>query len=220
MSPLFTALDFFAEAEPHAAPLNMAIDEALLRQIERPLLRVYRWATAAVSFGYFDQWKPVRVAYPQRELVRRWTGGGVVPHGEDFTYSLIVPMADPFARSDTAESYRAIHELIAEVLRDLGSAVSVTPASEEKISPACFENPVRSDIVWNQRKIAGAAQRRSRLGLLHQGSIQGIRLPPELAARLAERFSREIRACSFDVREAAQTIAAEKYATAAWTERI
>lgn len=220
MSSLFAALDFFDDAEPHAAALNMAIDEALLQQIDRPVLRVYRWARPAVSLGYFEPWAPVRDAYPRRELVRRWTGGGVVPHGEDFTYSLIVPRSDPFSRCGTAESYRAIHEIVAQVLREQGHAVFVTAASASQTSAACFENPVQSDILCASRKVAGAAQRRSRLGLLHQGSLQGLHFSLQFAADLAARFSRASHARAFDIRDAAETIAAAKYATAAWTERV
>jgi len=38
----------------------------------------------------------------------------------------------------------------------------------------CFANPVPADVMMDGRKIAGAAQRRARRGLLQQGSIQGI----------------------------------------------
>ena len=70
--------------------------------IERPLLRVYRWERPAVSFGYFERWEPVREKYPEREAVRRWTGGGVVLHGEDFTYSMLIPRASPASRHPPA----------------------------------------------------------------------------------------------------------------------
>jgi lipoate-protein ligase A len=46
-------LDFFDDAEPHSAALNMAVDEALLGVIPGPVLRVYRWERAAVSFWSF-----------------------------------------------------------------------------------------------------------------------------------------------------------------------
>jgi hypothetical protein len=47
----------------------------------------------------------------------------------------------------------------------------------------CFANPVRADVMTDGRKIAGAAQRRTRRGLLQQRSIQGIELENGLAER-------------------------------------
>ena len=76
---------------PHGAPLNMAIDEVLLRHARMPLLRLYRWERPAISFGYFGVAAQILPQCGPREAVRRWTGGGVVWHGEDLTYSLVVP---------------------------------------------------------------------------------------------------------------------------------
>ena len=77
-TPIFPSLELFLDREPHSAAVNMAIDEALLTAAGTPVLRVYHWAKKAVSFGYFERFQPVRAAYPDREIVRRWTGGGVV----------------------------------------------------------------------------------------------------------------------------------------------
>src|SRR5262249_17430586 len=47
-----------------------------------------------------------------------------------------------------------------------------------KSSPGeCFAGFEKSDLLWQGRKIAGAAQRRTREGLLIQGSVQ----PPPIA---------------------------------------
>jgi lipoate-protein ligase A len=215
---LFDEMTAVLDPEPHGAALNMAIDEVLLRGAAGPLLRVYRWAQQAVSFGYFGKYEEVERAWPGRELIRRWTGGGVVPHGADVTYTLVVPAAHPFARRPARESYRLIHEEIAARLRASGVAAVVAPAAQAKISEACFENPAASDILANGRKIAGAAQRRASWGLLHQGSIQAA---AGFAAALAPAFAqvvprREIR--SAELTQAAE-VAAEKYATAAWLRR-
>src|SRR2546423_1117404 len=45
-------------------------------------------------------------------------------------------------------------------------------ATDRRYSDNCFANPVRADVLLDGRKIAGAAQRRTTRGLLHQGSIQ------------------------------------------------
>lgn len=182
------------DPEPHPAALNMAIDEILLREATGPLLRVYSWSRPSVSMGYFDKIAEVERQWPERELVRRWTGGGIVPHGEDLTYTLIVPRACEFFEFNAVESYSQIHEAIAAVMGRMNGEIRLAPAAAPKISGACFENPARADIIAGDRKIAGAAQRRTRYGLLHQGSIQkcdvaGLRdrLPGAFATRVIRR---------------------------------
>ena len=165
---LFEHLTEVLDREPHDAPLNMAIDEVLLCRAITPQLRVYRWSAPAVSFGYFVASKDVAAQWPQRELVRRWTGGGAVPHGDDLTYTLVVPRSCAFFSLPLADSYRAIHERIASLLPDSRMSERTDP----KTSDACFENFAQHDVMIDGRKIAGAAQRRTREGLLHQGSIQ------------------------------------------------
>ena len=207
--------------------MNMAADEVLLIHARRPVLRVYRWARPAVTFGYLESWKAVASAYPQPawELVRRGTGGGIVPHGEDWTYSVIVPRLHPFARLSAGESYRILHEELAAAMSAAGvggERVSLTPQAMEKTSHACFENPAQHDVLAGGRKIAGAAQRRSRFGLLHQGSVQGITVPPGFASALAGGLSAEVasRSLSPAERYQAEALAAEKYSTDEWNRRF
>ena len=211
---LFDDLIEVLDPEPHAAALNMAIDEALLRAVSAPTLRVYRWARPAVSFGYFGKWADAARAWPDRDIVRRWTGGGIVPHWEDVTYSLVVPRAHPFVAVGPAQSYRAIHECVAAVLRNALLASTVPP----QISSACFENPVLHDVLIADRKVAGAAQRRSKYGLLHQGSIQ---CPEFDVSALAEAFSRSVSRLPLGdgVMRDAGHLAREKYAANEWTRR-
>lgn len=220
---LFQTLALLDDPEPHSAALNMAIDEALLRTVQSPVLRCYRWERPAVSFGYFGRHAEVEAAWPDRDMVRRWTGGGVVPHGEDFTYSLIVPQAHPLSQLSAGESYHAIHEAI---LRALGASirgVAISPQSAERISDACFENAVRHDLVVDGRKVAGAAQRRTRYGLLHQGSIQVAPspLPPGFDDELAMAFAGLIEpAClSLVTMQEAAELARERYAAPTWLRR-
>lgn len=212
------------------AAMNMAVDEVLLRHAHRPILRVYGWARPAVSYGYFEAWSAVAAKYPPPswDLVRRWTGGGVVPHGGDWTYSVIVPRDESFARLNAGESYRILHELLATAMSDDGVAgnggtgVSLTPEAAAKVSQACFENPAQHDLLVRGQKIAGAAQRRSRFGLLHQGSVQGIAVPDDLLVRFARTLTREaMPARSLNLAEFAEAeeLARGKYATKAWNTR-
>ncbi len=202
------------DPEPHDAALNMAIDETLLRAVTTPILRIYRWARPAVSFGYFGKWDDVVRAWPDREIVRRWTGGGFVLHGEDVTYSIIVPRAHPFFAVGPRESYRAIHECVARVI----ASASLAASAAQQISASCFGNPVPHDVLIADRKVAGAAQRRAKFGLLHQGSIQGVRVD---VFALAKAFSSRVLHHPVGpeiLTEAAQR-SQERYARSEWTLR-
>jgi lipoate-protein ligase A len=70
----------------------------------------------------------------------------------------------------------------------------------------------------NDRKVAGAAQRRTRRGLLQQGSIQGITMNTDLAEKFAQALSANCSEFSIDeeVLQRAQEIAQQKYGTESW----
>ncbi|MDQ6654261.1 MAG: hypothetical protein M3Y80_00410 [Verrucomicrobiota bacterium] len=203
---------------PHSAPLNMAIDEVLLGTVAVPTLRFYRWLRPSLSFGYFGRFAAAAEVAGERDVVRRWTGGGIVLHGDDTTYSLILPrsyVAEPWSGRAT---YAFVHTAIAEVLSGSVDA-HLAKTDAPKISEACFANAVVADVLIGARKIAGAAQRRTRAGLLHQGSIQHENLPTSFADALAGRLCSGYERVQFATPAAAEPLAAEKYATAAWSQR-
>lgn len=218
---LFASLVEIDDPMPHSAAVNMAVDEVLLGEVGGDaLLRVYRWARPAVSFGYFGRHAEVAAAWPERELVRRWTGGGIVPHGEDITYSLLVPKAHPFAALGPLESYRVIHEALVAWMAALGVGASLTPGAV-KLSDECFANPAPHDVMAGGQKVAGAAQRRTRHGLLHQGSIQGVRDAEGGRATLASAFAPAISRQSLSASQlaAAESLAETKYGSIEWMQR-
>lgn len=214
---LAAELDVFDDDVPRAAAMNMAIDEALLQFATRPALRFYRWRAPALSFGYFGSFADVANEANERELVRRWTGGGIVLHGEDFTYSIVLPGVQTAAsRATYAQVHRAIQSALPRSM-NVALAVQASP----KVSESCFANPVEADVLLEGRKIAGAAQRRTRAGLLHQGSIQHDALPQEFgeafAAALCPGF--ECMKLASELLREAQIIATHRYATDEWLRR-
>jgi lipoate-protein ligase A len=214
-------LEVYDDAEPRAAALNMAVDEALLESATSPTLRFYRWRGPALSFGYFGVFTEVAEQRTHREIVRRWTGGGVVPHGEDLTYSVIIPARHSFFARSSLEIYSELHDAIRRALTTSGVEATLASAVSPKVSEHCFANAVRADVLIDGRKIAGAAHRRSRAGLLHQGSIQLSGLPAEFmddfARALCDRFARKTLPPELILR--ANAIAQAKYATDEWLMR-
>jgi lipoate-protein ligase A len=129
-------------------------------------------------------------ALPGWPVVRRWTGGGVVLHENDFTYSVIVPAGHPWAETRPLDSYQIIHDSLAKALVSAGFSGCRLAGPEDLIeNPFCFVAPALHDVVRGKVKIAGAGQRRGKLGLLHQGSVQNVELEedfwPRWAAQLA-----------------------------------
>jgi lipoate-protein ligase A len=167
----------------HSGPgdpmFNMAMDEALLEAAPRlgqPVLRFYGWTQPAASFGYFQRIATVEHTTALRPLVRRPTGGGIVPHDADWTYSVVIPPGHAWYRLKAEASYQRMHEWLGKAFERLGIQTSLAPDSRKPLPGQCFAGHERHDVLWHGRKVAGAAQRRTRNGLLIQGSVQ----PPPL----------------------------------------
>ena len=79
-----------------------------------------------------------------------------------------------------------------------------------------------ADLLEGSEKIAGAAQRKTRQGLLHQGSIQRNDLPLEFRPLFARRLGDNIceRPVNSAVLEHAKTLATDKYDTLEWLRRL
>jgi lipoate-protein ligase A len=180
---------------------NMAIDFLLLQRYPNetaPRFRHYEWRAPAFTFGYSQKIDFVRSALPAGEtfdLCRRPTGGGLVDHRDDWTFSLVIPRGHPLEDVRATQSYREIHECLARALRLQSIPASIkqveddrSPTNESnsslksraakssaRVNPAtiCFEQAELYDVVYETsgQKIAGAAQKRNKHGLLFQGSL-------------------------------------------------
>ena len=167
------------------AAFNMALDEALLEAMPRlqtPVLRFYGWTQPAATFGYFQKFSEVEATTPLRPLIRRPTGGGIVPHDVDWTYSAIFPAGHAWHSLKAEESYRRIHDWLRLAFAELRTETELAPCCKKSGPGQCFVGYEKSDLLWHGKKIAGAAQRRNKLGLLIQGSVQ----PPLPALRRAD----------------------------------
>lgn len=187
-----------------AAAFNMALDEALLESrpcLQKPVLRFYGWTEPAATFGYFQKFSEVGRATPLRPLIRRPTGGGIVPHDVDWTYSAVFPPGHEWHSLKAEESYRRIHDWLRLAFSELKIEAELAPCCKKSLPGQCFAGHEKFDLLWHGKKIAGAAQRRNKLGLLIQGSLQ----PPPVSLTRADW---ELAMCNV----------AEKYFAAAWTD--
>jgi len=154
---------------------NMALDEALLENaatLGQPALRFYDWSEPCATFGYSQKITQIEAATKLRPLIRRCTGGGLVPHDNDWTYSLIFPPDHEWAVLTATESYLRTHKLLQAAFKEIGVESELAKSCRRPKPGECFEGHELHDLLWNSKKIAGAAQRRNRHGLLIQGSVQ------------------------------------------------
>jgi lipoate-protein ligase A len=167
-------------------------------QAANPRFRHYGWRGPAFTFGYSQKLVFVREALaatePPFELCRRATGGGIVDHRDDWTYALVIPRGHPLEERPATQSYREIHEALAAALRAQGADAVTKPCADEQAACAadspvqpgkrgataatgpagvCFQRAEIYDVVsgLDGAKIAGAAQKRNKHGLLFQGSV-------------------------------------------------
>ena len=106
-----------------------------------------------------------------------------------------------------------------------GLAVRLSGGEEETGAALCFENPVNHDLVGGDgRKLAGAGQRRSKAGLLHQGSVAAAAEDDGASARRAARLAARLAGVwepwnSLPDEEDLQARCAARYETRHWRER-
>lgn len=217
------------DATLRSAAANMALDEALFLWTlgsGRAAARFYVWDHPARTRGYFDPPTETRQDGIPHPSVRRFTGGGIVEHGEDVTFVLTLPPTAGASRRSAMERYRWIHEALASALEEAGIAVTLEPVDHRTAHGPCFANPVPWDLLdpASGEKRAGGAQRRTRGGVIHQGSVrlpEGLRDPGAewvggFLRRLATVVSTMEEAARAEVHRSGDTLLLERYATESW----
>lgn len=175
-----SSLHLWRDSAFRTAPSNMALDEAVFRwtlEGGKAAARFYQWDRPARTRGYFQ--RDAEAGEAAQKTVRRYTGGGLVEHGEDLTFVLALPSGSPPASLDAGERYRWIHEALGVALAAAGCALVLESDTHQARPGPCFNHPVPWDLIdpATGQKLGGGAQRRSRGAVIHQGSV---RLPVSL----------------------------------------
>lgn len=160
---------------PAPGPVNMAIDEALLRARkpeDPPVLRFYSWTDDTLSLGRFQ--RAADFADQGLPRVRRVTSGGALIHRRDeLTYALIAPYKT-FGDRKPRAAYNAVHAIIAAGLAALGVAADKRGAEgpkEKALARFCYDRGADFDLVTSLGKLVGSAQHRRGRAFLQHGSI-------------------------------------------------
>jgi lipoate-protein ligase A len=217
-------LQLWLDPLPRPGPEAMAVDEWLLETATAPVLRIYGWQGNWGSVGYFGKVAEARTAFPEIDWVRRWTGGGTVDHRADWTYTVVAPAGSALAGLRGTESYRILHTALADALAAEGIIAGLSSGADQTGAVLCFENPVGHDLIDDiGRKLAGAGQRRTRHGLLHQGSV-AVACDAELskirAGHLATAFAESWQAVDFQPpMPRIERMISTRYGCPTWTRR-
>lgn len=200
---------------------NMALDFLLLQRYPAPgaaRFRHYEWRTPAFTFGLSQTMDYIRANLPSFaqasavaeamtdksegtpgesfDLCRRPTGGGLVDHRNDWTYALVIPRVHGLFDAPATQAYRDIHAALAVAMQELGEPVALQDQRHptEEGPTICFERPELHDVINTDTgmKIAGAAMKRNKHGLLLQGSIEKSRVGSVDWDRFHDRFTAEI----------------------------
>lgn len=184
---------------PESGEINMAVDEALLKNATSDgpvVMRIYQWDQPTLSLGHFQRLedRDSDALLAKLPWVRRKTGGGAIVHDLELTYSIVIPnRIDQPTKGHSESLYRSIHLSLVENLRSLGwdaklseSCTCQTSASRESEPFLCFLRRSPVDILVNGDKMIGSAQRRSETGLLQHGSflLRRSQSTPELCGLL------------------------------------
>ena len=172
----------------------MALDFLLLQRYPDQTasrFRHYDWRGPAFTFGYSQKIAYVRANLPSPdnpELCRRATGGGIVDHRNDWTYALVLPRGHEIYDARATQAYHDVHACMVEALTALGQKIELKATCEKEAAcegepvsampTICFVRAELYDVLNSAtgEKVAGAAMKRNKHGLLFQGSIEKSRL--------------------------------------------
>jgi lipoate-protein ligase A len=165
---------------PLRGSLNMAVDEYLFmraREGDRTFLRFYRWEKPTVSLSYGQEIaRSVDLDFCRSngiDIVRRMTGGKVVLHLNELTYSLASSDTETFTPS-LSDSYELISLALIKGLALMGLSARLAPAPHPTYvrgTMPCFAFPAMGEVEIGGRKIIGSAQKRTGASFIQHGSI-------------------------------------------------
>jgi lipoate-protein ligase A len=180
----------------------MAYDAKLLEELAEnpfPILHLYEWKHPSATYGHFSQ--PEKLLSDEAQdlidLARRPTGGGVIFHVADWAFSILIPASHPNCFQNTLENYAYVNALVMEgIKRLLGKETNATLLPREPVASCeeagcfCMGKPTKYDVVIDGRKAAGGAQRRTRHGYLHQGTLSLALPEDDLLDRILKKGSK------------------------------
>jgi lipoate-protein ligase A len=162
----------FIDSQKLSAKENMELDKSLYDNFDsKAIFRLYSWKENSFSIGRFQ--KIDELEKFGSDYAKRITGGGLLMHGFDISYSIIAS-ADLFDKKSVKQSYEYLCSFLIHFYKDLGLDVEFAKDTKQELSSEslfCQKGFEPYDIVCQGKKIGGNAQRRSRDIIFQHGSI-------------------------------------------------
>ncbi len=160
-----------------SAKENMSIDKTLVKSFDiknKAVLRLYTWEKS-FTIGLSQELDEYKLKYSEynNNCAKRMTGGGVLFHGHDVSYSLLFP-SSVLGNKNVKESYEYICSFLLQFYKNLGLEAKWAKDDENitlSKSSFCQVGYEAYDIIVNGVKIGGNAQKRSRNMIFQHGSI-------------------------------------------------
>ena len=160
---------------------------------QRACLHLYEWKNPSITYGHFIKIEKMlqleELKNHKIDLAKRPTGGGVIFHLYDYAFSFLLPSKSPFFSDRPIENYRFVHEILTKALSDIfpkkaSYLLQNDPIDSTTAANFCMAKPTIYDLMMDEKKIAGAAQRKKNHGYLHQGTISITRPDPLLLKKI------------------------------------
>lgn len=162
----------------------MNIDQELLSSLDpfSPIiLHLYEWKGHCLTYGHFinpdEHLNREGLIRYDFSIAKRPTGGGIIFHLTDFAFSLLIPASHPSFSHNTLHNYAWVNSKVAKILSTLFGEikpelfVEKAECTGQRNSNFCMAGPTQYDLTTNGLKMVGAAQRKTKQGYLHQGTI-------------------------------------------------
>ena len=159
---------------------NMESDYQKLLHLDQnsaPILRFYQWQERSATYGYFLD--PADYLLPGHlSIARRPTGGGIIFHDYDLSFSLLVPASHPCYSTNTLQNYAFVNYCLRAAFKKFHPLLPIHLFScKGECRPRfCMAGATIYDLIVDGKKMVGGAMRKTSKGFLHQGSIC-LRLP-------------------------------------------